>query len=101
MIMKEFHPYTFTRFFHRFAVDSLNSYVNALSRTTVGVPIARRLTDNRKFFANLLASNELQEMLDKDVKKLRKSLVEKLKFCDTVTMTKANLKDFYEREPGE
>lgn len=74
----------------------MKNFINFPPRTTVGT--SPKLISNRKFFANLVATTEFQQMLDKDVNSIRIDLIRKMKYCDSVVMDQDILNDFYDRE---
>lgn len=82
--------------FYRFLADNLHSYVNALSKTTVGY--APQFTANRKFFANMINTPAFKKMLENDLKSLHQNILDKVKFCDQSVVTQDVLKMFYDRE---
>ncbi|KAJ8727598.1 hypothetical protein PYW07_001717 [Mythimna separata] len=80
----------------KFALDDLKNFVNYPSITTVGY--APKFTSNRKFFANLLSSPEFKKVLEADEKELRKNMVMKMQYCDSLVMDENLLKPMYDRE---
>ncbi|XP_053603635.1 uncharacterized protein LOC128671300 [Plodia interpunctella] len=81
---------------NQFSIDNLQSFVNYESKTTVG--FAPKFTGNRRFFANMIGTPQFKNMLEEDEEQLRKSMVQKMKYCDEVVMDEELLKDFYDKE---
>lgn len=59
---------------------------------------APKFTSNRKFFANMISTVEFKNTLQKDEEELRRGLIKKMRYCDSVIMDQEVMRDLYDRE---